>query len=269
MPRLARPDGVEIFWDERGSGPLVVISNQYAGYPGVFEGLIAELASDHRVVFYDLRGNGRSSRQGPYDFPTDAADLEAVIEATGPPAVLLGVADGAPRAVKVAASRPDLVTAVVCPGGMPLSQAAIAEMGVGLAASDSVVAAIIEQLTNDYRGALRSLVTSTNPQMSEDEVRERVKATVEYSPHEPAVARLRAWVADDSRQEGLALGDRLWLLMHPDNPWFPVELLPRVRELLPAAHVMEAEAGPISRPDIAAGVVRKLTARIDAPAAAS
>ena len=64
--RLAQlPDGVEIHWEERGEGPLVVIANQFFGEAWVFEGLTALLAEDHRVVTYDLRGTGRSSRQGP------------------------------------------------------------------------------------------------------------------------------------------------------------------------------------------------------------
>ena len=65
MPRLARPDGVEIHWEERGEGPLVVLATQFFGFPEVFEDLLADLAGDHRVVTYHLRGTGESTRRVP------------------------------------------------------------------------------------------------------------------------------------------------------------------------------------------------------------
>lgn len=266
MATLSRPDGVEIHWGERGEGPPVVLANQVIGFPGVFEALIADLATDHRVVFYDLRGNGKSSRQGPYDFDTDTGDLEAVIEAAGPPAVLIGLADGCNRAVKLAARRPELVAAVVAPGGNPLGRKAYEGLDA-LAGSDSVRAAVLEHLRNDYRGALRALLTDFNPQMSDEEVRERIDATVAYSPHDSALPRLLEFVDDDSHEEALAVGGKLWILWHGDNEWFPASGIPRTRELLPEAHVEEAEGGALSRPDIAAGVVRGITAEAAVSAA--
>ena len=44
----------------------------------------------------------------------------------------------------------------------------------------------------------------------------------------------------------------------------PTAALDRARELLPEARIVEAEDGPISRPDIVAGVVRKITAPLRA-----
>src|ERR687897_383042 len=122
MPRLRRPDGVELHWEEHGEGPLVVLAQPWAGYPEVFADLLDELGSDHRVVTYYPRGQGGSTRRGPYDPETDTADLEALIEAAGRPGVVIAMADASNRAARVAARRPDLVRAVVLPGGMPLSR---------------------------------------------------------------------------------------------------------------------------------------------------
>ena len=74
--------------------------------------------------------------------------------------------------------------------------------------------------------------------------------------------RLRAWIADDSEPQALRLGDRLWLLEHGGNPWFP-ESVARRTTRVPAARrtSIEVEDGPLSRPDITAGFVRRLTAR--------
>src|SRR5215210_5018720 len=100
MPRLSRPDGVEIHYEDRGEGPLVVLTSYWSMHPTALEPIIDELAGDHRVVRYDDRGLGESTRRGPYDLDTSAADLAALLRHLGEPAVLLGVADGPARAVR-------------------------------------------------------------------------------------------------------------------------------------------------------------------------
>jgi hypothetical protein len=151
------------------------------------------------------------------------------------------------------------VTEVVSAGGNPVGRTATAGTE-SLAASDSVVDAMLGMLETDYRAALRTLLDTANPQLDTDGLRDRVNRTAEHCPHEAAVSRMRAWVADDATREGRALGGRLWLLEHGQNPWFPIEVARRTREFLPEAHIEEVEDGPITRPDIAAGVIRTLTA---------
>ena len=56
-------------------------------------------------------------------------------------------------------------------------------------ASDSVVDAFREMVRRDFRGAMRSLFSSTNPQMGEEELRERVAAQAAYCEVDAAVAR--------------------------------------------------------------------------------
>jgi hypothetical protein len=73
------------------------------------------------------------------------------------------------------------------------------------------------------------------------------------------VGRMRTWIVDDATREAQSLGDRLWLLEHGNNPWFPIEVARRTRRFLPEAHIEEVEDGPLTRPDITAAVVRKLT----------
>ena len=223
-----------------------------------FDGLIADLTRDHRFVTYNLRGTGDSTRQGPYDMEIDTADLEAVIEAAGGQAVAVAFADGCNRAVRVAARRPDLVSFVVSPAGNPVGLEAV-EGTDALAGSESVLRALVEMMGKDYRGALRTMFTTANPDWDDDEVRERVALTVELLPQEAALTRMKNWIADDAREESLALGDRLWLLEDGTNPWFPIEVARRTRALLPDAHILEVEDGAISRPDITSGVIRALT----------
>jgi pimeloyl-ACP methyl ester carboxylesterase len=258
MP-LTRPDGAEIHWEERGSGPLVVLASHFFAYPAAFDGLIAELITDHRVVTYDTRGTGASSRQGPYDVPTDAGDLGALIEEAGPPALVIGMGDGANRGVKLAATRPDLVVAVLTPGGNPIGRRA-AEGTDALVDSPSVLQALLGMIDTDYRSALRTMVAGGNPQMDEEEKRERVDRVVEYCPQEVGAARLRSWIDDQVLEESRAVGGKLWILSFGRNEWFPDAAMDKTRELLPDAHIEEIGDGPVSRPDLTAAVVRRVTA---------
>jgi pimeloyl-ACP methyl ester carboxylesterase len=258
MHSLTRPDGVQIAWEERGKGPLVVLANQFFGEADTFVDLIDLLARDHRFVSYHLRGTGASTRQGPYDLETDAADLEAVIEAAGEPALVVAFADGCNRAVRVAARRPELVTAVVSPAGNPVGLAAV-EGTEALAGSTGVLTALVGMMSTDYRGAYRTMFSTANPDWDEDRVRQRVTTIVELVPQEAALPRLKAWIADDVIEGARMLGDRLWMLEDGSNPWFPIEVARQTRSILPDAHIIEVEDGAISRPDITAGVVRRLT----------
>jgi pimeloyl-ACP methyl ester carboxylesterase len=263
VPHLRRPDGAEIYWEERGEGPLIVLAAQFFGFPETFEGLAHDLARDHRFVTYHLRGTGSSSRQGPYDIDTDADDLAALIDELGARALVTAAGDGTSRAVKAAAPRPQQVSAVVSTGGNPVGRTAAAGTE-SLAGSASVLDALLGLLETDYRAGMRTMLDTANPQLDSEGLRDRVNRTVEHCPHEAAVPRMRAWIVDDAAQEALLLGDRLWLLEHGQNPWFPIEVARRTRELLPEAHIVEVEDGPLTRPDITAAVIRRLTA----PAAA-
>jgi pimeloyl-ACP methyl ester carboxylesterase len=267
VPRLERPDGIELHWEERGHGPLVVLASYWSMHPSVFAPLLEELSPDHRVVRYDDRGTGESTHAGPYDLDTGAADLEAMIAAAGGPAVVVATADGPHRAVRAAANRPDLVDGVVAVGGPPISREALAD-SEAMASSDAVVSALLEMAGTDYRSALRSLVGSTNPQMREEELRERVRVQAEYAPAEAAVPRLRAWAEGDSTEQARALGERLWIV-HAERMsggWFAQgpELVELVGRVLPEARLVQVDDGMVSRPEQTAAIVRRVTSPVRA-----
>jgi pimeloyl-ACP methyl ester carboxylesterase len=250
---LKRGDGVEVHWEERGEGPTVFFAHiAWLTMPRRFEALLADLATDHRVLTWDPRGVGQSTRRGPYDVGTDADDMAALVEAVGPPVVMLS-AD--PASLRLAAERPELIEVVVRLGLGPLGQGETDS----LVDSESVIEAGVLLARSDYRAFLRAAITAVNPQAGEEEVRERVEAQVAYCPQEVAVAYLEGWSsAETISRTGPALGGRLWIVQQQD-PLVPAAALNRARELLPEAHFVEAEDGPISRPDIVAGVVRKIT----------
>jgi pimeloyl-ACP methyl ester carboxylesterase len=270
MPVLERPGGVKIHWQQQGSGPVVLLAPYVLSHPSVYDPLEADLLADHKVVRFDDRGTGASDHAGPYDMATGTDDLEAVAEEVGSPIVLIALADAVHRAARVAARRPDLVEALVIPGGSPAGRAHL-QGSDAMVASDTVVDAFMSMGDTDYRSAVRSALTAANSQMSEDEVRDRVRAQTEYQPRETAMARLRAWVDDDATDEGRECGDRLWLL-YSDNMsggWFPAgeEARRYNGRLFPEAHVVEVEDGMISRPDLVSAIVRRITASARAPTA--
>jgi pimeloyl-ACP methyl ester carboxylesterase len=259
VPKLVRDDGVEIHWEVGGEGPLVLFAHPgWASMPSTYSALLADLATDHRVVTRDPRGTGQSTRRGPYDIGTDADDMVALLEEVGHPAVVVSAGANA-SCLRMAAERPQLIEGVVLASSIVELQFEQREMD-SLVASESVLEAALKQLRVDPRPVLRTMISITNPQLSDAEAGERVAAQVAYCPPDAALERAEASVdSDDLTRIGPALAGRLWIIYF-ENPLSPRELLKSARELMPEAHIIDAEDGPISRPDITAGVVRKITA---------
>ena len=117
-----------------------------------------------------------------------------------------------------------------------------------------MIEALLGMIETDYRAALRTIIGGANPQLSDDEARERVDRVVEYCPQDVGAARLRAWIDDDVLEAAMAVGDRLWLLSNSgeENPWFTAPALDRTRELPPAG----AHRGDRGRCGLAPGADR-------------
>ena len=84
-------DGVRLATQVRGfvDGPTVVAVHGYPDDHAVWDGVAADLGSDHRVVTYDVRGAGASGRpltRAGYCLDQLAADLGAVLDAVSPDA---------------------------------------------------------------------------------------------------------------------------------------------------------------------------------------
>jgi pimeloyl-ACP methyl ester carboxylesterase len=259
MPSVARPDGVEIHWESRGDGPLILILPAVWAYPAVYDDLIDELARDRRVVTYHPRGFGLSSAAGPYDVRTDSDDLAAVAEAAGGSGLALAVANGLSYAVRVAAERPDLISTVAALGpaaGAVLPRDEMA--GAGMLASTSVGDMLMKMLETDPRSASHAIVSATNPQMGESELHERVDRLTEYASPEAVAERARAWLEGDVSDAMTALGDRLWILHGGGEGFEEDPLTDRVAARFPKAHLEPITAGPLSRPEVTAAILRRI-----------
>jgi pimeloyl-ACP methyl ester carboxylesterase len=262
MSVVERPDGVEIHWEAQGEGPLVVIAHQIVwSYPKVYVDLIDDLGRDHRVVLYDPRGCGQSSRRGPYDVETDADDLLAVVGAAGGRSVAIAVGYGYNIATRVASTRPDLISHVVAVAPAAAAMLPRSELKGSdvLAASDSVIEMVMQMMSAEPRSALRTVIAATNPELDERQLRERVGRIAAYISPDAVLDRARAWLEDDTTEQARILGDRLWILHGGTEALFEGALASRVAELYPKAHLEEVVDGPVSRPDLTAARVRRVT----------
>lgn len=258
MPVVEREDGVRLVWEESGEGPGLLLVHSYIQHPGVLEGLLAELRSGHRTIRYDARGAGESTRRGPYDMQTDVADLIAVVEAAGPITAVIGNGDATNRAVHAAAQRPDLIPYVISLETVPLQRGGASDTDA-LIGSRQVLDALVAMMRADYRSGLTAAMQRGNPQMSQDEVRQRVDGTVAYIDHEAAASRLEAWIDDNPGGDPAALGDRLVVAYEGAGGWFPADLTEHGSEALPEAQFVRLDGGAISRPDLSAAVIRTIT----------
>jgi pimeloyl-ACP methyl ester carboxylesterase len=136
---VAVADGVELAYRIVGRGePTVVVP------AGSIMGGMDRLAAHHRVVLYDARGRGRSTRFAP-DLPIslehDLADLEALRAALGLERfAVLGISYYGTLAALYASERPERVERVVMVGPMALSAETFAGAWDAAAAAEKEVA---------------------------------------------------------------------------------------------------------------------------------
>jgi pimeloyl-ACP methyl ester carboxylesterase len=57
--------GTTLYYETRGSGPVLLLIAGGGTDAGIFEGLASFLAHDYTVITYDPRGNSRSPLDGP------------------------------------------------------------------------------------------------------------------------------------------------------------------------------------------------------------
>ncbi|MEU6357779.1 alpha/beta hydrolase, partial [Streptomyces sp. NPDC047072] len=140
MPLLTAPDGTRIAYRDRsGPGIPVLLLHGLAGHLGEWDDLAARLVSaGHRVVAYDARGHGASTRR-PASVSRaahvgDAVAVEAALDLG--PAVVVGQSMGGSTAMLLAAGRPELVRSLVLveagpagPRACPADHAGVAGLG--------------------------------------------------------------------------------------------------------------------------------------------
>jgi pimeloyl-ACP methyl ester carboxylesterase len=118
---LSREGVVLAGWDFGGDGPAVVLLHGLAGYAGEWRDTAAWLTGLARVLAFDARGHGESTRR-PTQVSREAhvGDAAFAIDQLGlAPATVIGQSLGGHTALLLAARRPDLVGGLVVAEASP------------------------------------------------------------------------------------------------------------------------------------------------------
>jgi len=105
-------NGAEIYYEVAGEGPPVVLVHAGTADSRMWQPTFAELAAQHRVVRYDLRGFGRSALSGgPFSHVADLAGLLDFLDI--PTAALVGASYGGGIAIDFCILHPQRVSALL------------------------------------------------------------------------------------------------------------------------------------------------------------
>lgn len=92
MAKLNR-DGVNIYYEVHGTGPVILLSHGYSATSEMWRGQIEPLSREHTLMLWDMRGHGLS------DYPVDpaayseaatVADMAALLDAVNAPSAIVG-----------------------------------------------------------------------------------------------------------------------------------------------------------------------------------
>ena len=92
MAKLKR-DGVELYYEVHGAGPVLLLTHGYSATSQMWRGQIEVLAKDHTLVLWDMRGHGRSdypADQSAYSEAATVADMAALLDEVGAPTAIVG-----------------------------------------------------------------------------------------------------------------------------------------------------------------------------------
>ena len=92
MPYLNR-DGVNIYYEERGKGPAVLLSHGYSASARMWDGQMEALSDRYHLIAWDMRGHDRSdSPNNPalYSHEATVADMAAILDACGARRAVIG-----------------------------------------------------------------------------------------------------------------------------------------------------------------------------------
>src|SRR5262249_21610613 len=116
MPYLDR-DGVKIYYEERGSGPAVLLSHGYSASARMWQAQLEALSDRYHLIAFDMRGHDRpDSPDDParYSHELTIGDMSAVLDACGVQrAVIAGLSLGGFMSLAFHLAHPDRTIALM------------------------------------------------------------------------------------------------------------------------------------------------------------
>jgi pimeloyl-ACP methyl ester carboxylesterase len=92
MPHLNR-DGVQIYYEQRGSGPAVLLTHGYSASARMWQGQMDSLTDRYHLIAWDMRGHDRSDSPDDlarYTHEATVADMAAILDACGVRRAVIG-----------------------------------------------------------------------------------------------------------------------------------------------------------------------------------
>lgn len=92
MPHLDR-DGVKIYYETHGEGPVILLSHGYSATSQMWRGQIEALSRKNKLVIWDMRGHGQSDYpddQAAYSEEATVADMVGLLDAVGAKTAIVG-----------------------------------------------------------------------------------------------------------------------------------------------------------------------------------
>ena len=181
MTRFADSDGVQIAWEDLGSGPDLVLVHGLGYARWGWEPLVPLLSRHHRVIVFDNRGIGASDvPAGPYTAALMARDVLAVLDASGAErAHVVGTSLGGMIAQELAAAHParldHLVLMSTTPGGRD-----------AYPMPDATVRLLSEAATMEPHDALRAFVENALGTSPDPGIVQRILHHRLENPQDPA-----------------------------------------------------------------------------------
>jgi pimeloyl-ACP methyl ester carboxylesterase len=116
--QMLKVPGASLYYEVRGSGPVLVMLPGGPADAGAFQKIAAELARDFTVVTYDPRGLSHSKLEEPLEdariVQIFADDVHRLLKAvTGEPAFVFGSSGGAVMGLELVARHPEQVQTLV------------------------------------------------------------------------------------------------------------------------------------------------------------
>jgi pimeloyl-ACP methyl ester carboxylesterase len=265
MPTVAI-EGHRFYYEEQGSGTPLLLIHAAGGDTGMFRGVVARLATSHRVITYDRRGYTQS-RAVPLPSSKEylrrsAADAAALLREIGAPrAVVMGWSMGGVIALALAVHHPDDVSRVILYEpllharkhlGIRMTRVAGGALGLG-------------KVGLHRRGAkrfLRYLFGYNAGGNAFDELEEPVR--------ESLLANARTLLAEAEAGSGEELSERdfakirgpLGLIVGSKSARFLQQAVDRCAKIFPAARVIRVTGGDhvmsVRQPDLLVGAIREL-----------
>ncbi|HYJ67598.1 MAG TPA: 3-oxoadipate enol-lactonase [Nocardioidaceae bacterium] len=225
---------VDVSYDVSGraDGPVVLLSNSLGSTMAMWDGNVAALESQFRVVRYDTRGHGESPvPDGPYEIDDLVDDLIALLDTVGADrAHLVGLSIGGMTAMRLAIREPERVDRLVLictsarlePVSGWLERAALVRDN-GTAAIAPVVAA--RWFTPTYLDA-------------HPELRVASEAMVAGTPPEGYAGCCEAIAAMDLRDDLASIKAPTLAIAGADDPAIPLDHLRRIADSVHDARLL-------------------------------